>query len=278
MSDRTGGATVDACLGDGAHVLLRHAARRLDQRPATGRLHYRSHLLDRHVVQQHDIGVAGERLARLSHARHLDLDRHALGRVSSCPFDDLGDGEAAGACRRQMVVLDQHAVAQVEAVVLPAAYSHGVALQRSQARRRLARVQDANVEAGYGIDQPAGGAGDAREPLEEVEGDPFAAQDRRERAGDGGQAIARRYYGALRQSRLEAERWVERGEDGGGHGQPADHTRALCDDRRLALLAGRDQRPCRHIALGGVLLQRRVYQAAHEAGIEWGDLRLRHRF
>ena len=41
-----------------------------------------------------------------------------------------------------VVVLDQHAGRQVEAVVLAAAAAHGVALELAQARRRLARVED----------------------------------------------------------------------------------------------------------------------------------------
>ena len=68
-----------------------------------------------------------------------------------------------------VIVLDQDGVEQTEAVVDAAAAAHGILLEGAQARRRLARVDDARLGAGDRGDVAGGQRGDAAEVAEKVE-------------------------------------------------------------------------------------------------------------
>jgi hypothetical protein len=72
----------------------------------------------------------------------------------------------------------------------------GVALEHAQAGRGLAGVEDTRLGALDRLDEGASGCGDAREALQEVQGDAFGGDDGCERAldfrevGAGGDALA----------------------------------------------------------------------------------------
>ena len=136
------------------------------------------HLRDIHVVEEDDLGAAGQRLLRLLVARDLDLDVQGMGHSGSRRPDHVDDIEAAVAGGGDVVVLDQDAVAEVEAVVVAAAEAYGVALESAEAGRRLARVDDAHRQAGDGVGEGARQRGGAGEALEEVEGDALGREDR----------------------------------------------------------------------------------------------------
>src|SRR5207244_11505380 len=85
----------------------------------------------------------GAGLARLAHLRKrlgldLDLDRQATRA-------QRGDGGADPAGEAQVVVLDENRVVEAAPMVAAAAAADGVLLERSQAGRRLARVEDRGV-------------------------------------------------------------------------------------------------------------------------------------
>ena len=99
-------------------------------------------------------------------ARALDRRRHA-------------------ARERDVVVLDQHAVVEPEAVVARAAGRDRVLLKHAQARRSLARVNDLRVRALDGLDEAARERRDAGEALHQVQGEAFA---REQHVGEAGRA------------------------------------------------------------------------------------------
>ena len=117
-----------------------------------------------------------ERLRELLDVRHLDLDAHGVrrGRARAASTTSPTSVEAARARRGDVVVLDQHARRQVEAVVRAAARAHRVALERAQPGRRLARVEDARAAcpatASTNSRVERRDAGDA---LQEVQRDPL---------------------------------------------------------------------------------------------------------
>ena len=99
-----------------------------------------------HVVEQHDVGAGLERLRQLVERRHFDLDPQRVRRPCLASIDGVRHAIRA-ADGRQVVVLDQHAVGQPEAVVVPAAVTDRRLLQRAQTRCRLSRVHDARLRA-----------------------------------------------------------------------------------------------------------------------------------
>ena len=90
----------------------------------------------------------------------------------------------------EVVVLDEDAVGEVEAMVVTAADAHGVPLQSAQAGGGLAGIDDAGVETVDCIDEAAGEAGGAGETLQHVQGDALAGEDGREGAFDLGDDAA----------------------------------------------------------------------------------------
>ena len=79
------------------------------------------------------------------------------------------------------------AVVQTGAVVRAAAAAHRVLLERAQAGRRLARVEDARGRALGQLDEAARERGDPAQAADEVERDALAGEDRPRRAFDDGE-------------------------------------------------------------------------------------------
>src|SRR6185369_2197162 len=79
------------------------------------------------------------------------------------------DRDAHAAARGDVVVLDEDGRREIVAMVVSAAAAHGPALDRAQARGRLARVDDARLGSGrQRVDKRAGLGGDAAQALREV--------------------------------------------------------------------------------------------------------------
>ena len=75
-----------------------------------------------------------------------------------------------------MIVFDQHAVREVQAVVVPAAAANCVFIEHAQAGHGLARIQNAGLGALHGINKLAGESGDAAQPLQHVQYHPLAGE------------------------------------------------------------------------------------------------------
>jgi len=115
-----------------------------------------------HVVQQHHLGAAVDRLPELVQGVDLDLDLHQPRGVRAGALQRGADGSAH---RRQVVVLDQHAVGEAEAVVLGPAHSDRLLVQLAHPGAGLARVQDARPRPLHCLHRLAGQGGDAAGPL-----------------------------------------------------------------------------------------------------------------
>ena len=88
----------------------------------------------------------------------LDLDRHAL-RSARASAQPRGLPHAAG--QRRVVLLDEDRVVEPAAMAHPAAGPHGLLLELAQARRGLARVEDARARALDGLHVARGERGHA---------------------------------------------------------------------------------------------------------------------
>ena len=128
---------VGARLGVRPDGLERDAARHLDRDRTLEQRDRLADLVGRHVVEQDTIGRGVACLGHLVERVALDLDHPARPRRPG-PLDRLRD-----AGRGDVVVLDQHRVAERVAVVEAAAGAHRRPLNRAQAGKRLAGVEDA---------------------------------------------------------------------------------------------------------------------------------------
>ena len=87
------------------------------------------------------------------------------------------DGRRNRAGGRDVVVLDENHVVEPGAVIGAASAPDRVLLQSSPARGRLARVEDDGLGPADRIHEPPGCGGDARQPLDEVEGGALGGED-----------------------------------------------------------------------------------------------------
>ena len=146
---------------------------------AVGDRHRLGHLLVGHVVEQDPLAAGVEQLAQLVEVGHLDLD----GDVRVGGADRLERRHDAPG-REDVVVLDHGHVAEPEAVVDPAAAAHGVLLQRTPVRQRLAGVEHARLGALERLDPAGGRGGDAGQVRGEVEGGALGGEQPARRSGD----------------------------------------------------------------------------------------------
>ncbi len=91
-----------------------------------------------HVVEQDGLGAAGDGLVELDLA--ADLDLHDLAGLAA--GEGVGEGGGKASAEGDVVVLDEDAVLQVEAVIDAAAAADGVLVEGAEAGDGLAGVED----------------------------------------------------------------------------------------------------------------------------------------
>ena len=121
-----------------------------------------------------------------------------------------------------VVVLDHHHVEERHAVVHPAAHAHGVLIEHAVAGQRFARIEDGCLGGGDGGGEHARYRGDARHPLEEVEGDALCCQQGRSRPANFRDDLAWHDLLSIGDVGNEVDGRVDAVEDGSGHRQPGD--------------------------------------------------------
>ena len=146
-----------------------------------------------------------------------------MGRLRYGVADDFAQGFRADGAGRQMVVFNQNAVGQIQAVVPAAAHADAVLVQKAMAGGGFAGVHNAGAGAGHGGHIAAGGGGDAAHPLHKVEGGAFRPQDGRRRAPHAGDVLPRNQDGAVLQPQDNLQVGVNAPEYGGGHRPAGQH-------------------------------------------------------
>src|SRR6266849_7190957 len=162
--------------GIGANV-----ARGLDQHTGSAtahQFHRAVHHFDMHVVEQDDICTGCQGLVYFHQCFALDFDLEQVGSQAASGIDGCCDAPG----RLDVVVLDENAIAQAEAVIVTAARPYSILLQAAQTWRRLARIKDARPCAFDGAYTARGDGGDAGEMTEKIQGHTLSAQLRAGRA------------------------------------------------------------------------------------------------
>ena len=172
MRQPAGGQQVNTGGGNLAGRVWRDTAGGFGQNMAVHHAHGLGELLGRHVVQQHRVNAARQRLFELCEGVHLDLHLHQMPHRRVHPPNGLGD--TAG--HDEVIVLDEHGVVQSEAVIGATTAAHGVFLQHPQTGGGFAGANDARGIALHGLHQALGGAGDAGKASQKVERNAFGTQ------------------------------------------------------------------------------------------------------
>lgn len=149
-----------------------------------------------------------------------------------------------------MVVLDQHAIVEAEAVIDPAAGSDRLLLQRPQARGRLAGAGDPRVMRPRGRD-----GGDPREVAQEVQRYALCGQHRPCRAVDAHHRLADLDFAAVGPVDGDAHRRIEQPERQCGRLGPGDRAALQGDNGPGAGCPGRKQRVARDVACAAQILE-----------------------
>ncbi len=252
IAGRGGGGDAAGGLGEGAAAAAAHG---LGERRQV------------HVVEQHGVHPERQRLVQLFQSVHLDLDLHHVTDGGARPLDRRAEAAGQGA----VVVLDQHAVVEAEAMVAAAAAAHRVLLEGAQPGGGLAGADDARGVRPDRRHQLAGGGGDAGEAAEEVErralgreeGAGGSAHHRQDLAGDGVAAVG--------EVDLDRAAGVEQAEGGERRLQPGDPTRRPRHHARLGAEVGRQDGVAGQVAgAAEVLLEGAPDDRLVQQGVEGG--------
>ncbi len=194
-----------------------------------------------------------------------------------------GDGVGDTAHGRQMVFLDQDRVVQADAVIDAAAAAHRVFLRETQARQRLAGVEDLRVCAGDRIDVTARNRRGSGKRLQEVQRAALAADQGARTALDVAQHRIGRNAIAIGARPFNAHLRIAFAETRSSPRDAHNHRRFPADDARGCASACGDQIGCdiagtdilrQHAAHVGVdhVLWRRCDDIRHggQSGNEFG--------
>ena len=186
MGDGADGDAIDAGEGDWPEGFQRDAAGGFQDAlflfaGAVAKFDGGQHLRAIHVVQQDDEirlrasaprgAVPGSRL------RFRPSDRASSARLRAMALGQMS-GELFYGNPGDVVVLDQQAVEQAEAMIVSPAAADGVFVEDAESRDRFAGVVNFRVGALDALDEPLGLRGHAAEMLEEVEDDPLGRKQR----------------------------------------------------------------------------------------------------
>src|SRR5579859_1858599 len=140
----------------------------------THQRHRLTHRGNVHIVQQHYIGLGLDSLSHLGERFTLDLNlEQVLSSTTSCR-DSLYNTTSSF----DMVIFNQHAIAQAIAVILPTAQAHSFLLQTAQTRRRLARIKNACL-CSFDSPHTTSSAGrDSRKMAQEIQSHTLSTQYR----------------------------------------------------------------------------------------------------
>ena len=140
----------------------------------------------RHVVEQDGFGAVREGFFEL--LRGADLDLHALAGLALLEgaLEDRGNAAA----ERDVIVLDENAGGEIDAVIGASAAEDRVFFKGAHAGDGFARVEHAGVRALNRVGKLARERGDAAEVLQQVENDALATEQHARVVANDGENLA----------------------------------------------------------------------------------------
>src|SRR5665213_4257035 len=267
MRQRADRDEVGARLRVGGDRLERDAARDLDLGHTLHDQGCVAHLFDGHVVEQDAIGAGGARFVDLLDRIAFDLD-HPTRPGRPGPFDRLLDTD-----RGDVIVLDQHRVAQRVAMVEAAARADGRALHRTQPGKGLAGVEHAHL-ALRGCHVAVRHRRDPTAVTHEVEGGAFAGEDGAQPARDPTEPGPGPYLVAVVHVPLDDQGLVDLPIGLGRERGAGQHAVGAGDEGGFAPLVAFDARDRRDVAEDPEIFGQRVFDETAYDGT--GGIEARH--
>ena len=174
LGESPDGNTVHAGFSDGAHGFQRDIAGGFELGAPGGDRYRATHRVQVEIIEQDQFRAGSQRSVELRQRFHLDLHGDAIaGQLKRrCQYRR----DSAGSCN--VVFLDEDAVVQPDALILPAAHTHGVFFGQPQAWQRLAGIQNGSAGAGHGVDIGSGGGGHSRQGLQKIQRRTFSSKQR----------------------------------------------------------------------------------------------------
>jgi len=114
-----------------------------------------------------------EEWPRLRESAHFDLDDLRTAAVVHGTIQNRRNPT----CQRDVIVLDEDAIGEIEAVILAAAAAHSVFVDHAQSRGGFSGVENARFGAGDGLDKLAGQGCDSTHALQEIQNDALAGKN-----------------------------------------------------------------------------------------------------
>ncbi len=189
VGERADRDEVDASFGVGANGFEGHSAGSFDGHAGECGADLLDGFFDGgggHVIEQDGFGAAGDGLVELVLRTDFDLN----GLAGFAEFERVGEGFRQAAAERDVVVLDEDSVGEIEPVVVAAATADSVFIERAEAGDGLARVEHLGFGAGDGFDEVGCERGDAGHALEQVEGDALGGEKSCGVGADDGDGLA----------------------------------------------------------------------------------------
>src|SRR5438067_1112069 len=126
MRQRADRDEIDSRLSDLPHGGKIDSAARLRFGAALHKLNGAPQFIGAHIIQQNEISACRERLLNLLDSISFNFDFKLRVLLVRTRYSRRNCARSSISERRQMIVLDQDHVEQTEAMILPAATSHGV--------------------------------------------------------------------------------------------------------------------------------------------------------
>ena len=176
MGQRPHRNEVHAGFSVGAYVLQRDSARgfqRHGEIEFADPLDRLTNLVRRHVVQQHRLGAMFQYPIEFLQRADLYFNLLRAAPIVQCSFDGLDRAPR----QSNVIVLDQHTVAEIEAMIMAAATRHRVLVEQTQPGNGLARIQDYGLGPFHFVDVAPRERGDAAHPLHDFQDHALAGKD-----------------------------------------------------------------------------------------------------
>ena len=206
MRQRTNADKVHARFRVSADVLKHDAAAGLDRNPPfclplgclldafNGVLDF----LHRHVVQQDGLGAISDRFFQLLRRAHFNL--HPLTALAL--FQSTLKHRRQAAAERNVIVLDQDAGGQIDAMVCSSSTLHGVLFKNPQSRNGLACVEYLCMRSLNCVNVCARQRGNPAQVLHKIQDHSLATEQRAGIVADHGQHLPRAHADAVKNLRM----------------------------------------------------------------------------
>ena len=150
-------------------------------------LHGSADVFGRHIVEENGFGAGSQRLFEFPHGAYFDFDWLRTPAVAVRSLQRRNESAGQG----DVVVLDEHTVGKIEAVILASAATYRILVDGAQPGRGFASVENSCASSGDGLDELSREGCDAAHTLQKIEDHALAGKDHARVVPDDRDGLAR---------------------------------------------------------------------------------------